>query len=114
MGFMPSSTNRGSNGFQAYSGGHDYFQLTPAHGTAAQLIKAGAGRVAFLHNPQGGTAAIAVYDAGSADATTLSSAVVLYSGTLPSGPMDLGIPTMNGIVVQANPAVDNPVLVGFV
>lgn len=114
MGFgVGSATNRGFNGFQAYSGGHQYFQLTNAAGTTAQQVKVGAGRLARIYLPQGGTAAITIFDAASADATTLSTAVVLYSGTLPADPVDLQIPTENGLCVQARSPVDNTVLIGF-
>lgn len=92
-------------GPQAFSGGNVYFQLTAAMGTTAQLIKGGAGRLCRIHNPQAGAATIIVYDAGSADATTLSSAVIIFKGTLPTAvqsPLDIQIPVQNGIVVVAS------------
>jgi hypothetical protein len=117
MGFLASPTSRGFNGFQAYQGGHAVFQLTPAMGTAPQLVKAGGGRICRIWNPQGGTATITVYDAEQADADTLSTAVVLYAGTLPTTAgvsVDLQLPVDNGIVVEASPAVDDVVLVAYV
>ena len=106
-----------NNGPQAFSGGNVAFPLTNAMGTTAQLIKSGSGRFCRLHNPQGGAATITVYDAVSQDATTLSTAAIIWKGTLPTTgglPLDIQYPFVNGLVVVASSAVADTIFLTYI
>lgn len=111
-----STTSRANNGPQAFNGGNEYFVLTNAMGTTAQLIKGGGGRACRIHNVGGGAASITLYDANSQDSTTLSTATQLFTGTVPTAvtPTDIQIPFVNGLVVKAGSAVANNIIITFI
>jgi hypothetical protein len=110
---------QGFKGFEAYTGGNKYFALTAAMGTTAKLIKSGPGRLCSIVNGQAAaqTQVVTLYDAAFDDATTLSSAQVIWTGIVPASTtpkIDIQIPVTNGIVIQAAAALTGSILVTFV
>ena len=100
-------------GFQAYSGGTQYFALTAAMGTTPQVIKTASARLCKIVNPGAAqTATVSVYDTAS---NSSSGAQLLWSGVLAAAEViDIQIPAVHGLMVSASVAVTGSVLLTWV